>query len=80
MFLQTDNFQSRFLCESDLHILCLQQAMKKLSELDTYWVRKTIVSSTLDLDFESARDRDRDMWPLYCTAIGGISGDVIPDL
>ena len=44
--LENVNFHLRFLCESDLHI----PSMEKLTEINTYQVSQTTVSSTLQSD------------------------------
>ena len=44
--LKNVNFHLRFLCESDLHI----PSMEKLTEINTYQVSQTTVSSTLQSD------------------------------
>ena len=45
LFLQTVNFHLRFLCESDLRISFLQEAIEKLIEINTFRVRKTTLFS-----------------------------------
>ena len=39
-------FNFWFLLKSDLRIFCLQEALEKLSELNTFRVNKTMLSST----------------------------------